>query len=299
MVRRAAAVAVALMLNATFVRAQDARAQDARTQDAVLTINVPSADVYKGPSNVTPVVGHVSQGAVLPVSRNLGSWVKVAWPAAPDGVGYVHVSMGRLGPAKADTAARATPASRASAAAAPPARTPVPVRTAAPTRLAPSTQAAVLPPSHVLGVGGLVGSMSSFGVTARAWHDNRVGLQLGVTRDAMTSAVDTARVTSLQFEPSVMYAFFDRVGDYVWIRPYAGSGVSFRNQTFSAAPGDPAAISESGVGFRVFGGTELTFASAPRFGVSADVAYRRFPTPFAGFEASPLSVSIAGHWYIK
>ena len=289
MIRRAMAVVVALTLNPALVRAQD----------TVLTVTVPSADVFKGPSNVTPVVGHASHGAVLPVSRNLGSWVKIAWPAAPDGVGYVHVTMGRLGPAKADAPTRTTAASRASAAAAPPARTPAPVRTAAPPRVAPQVPAAVAPPSHVLGVGGLVGSMSSFGASVRAWHDKRLGIQLGLTRDAMTSAVDTSRVTSVQFEPSVMYAFFDRVGDYVWIRPYAGSGVSFRNQTFSAAPGDPAAISESGVGFRVFGGTELTFASAPRFGVSADVAYRRFPTPFAGFDASPLSVSIAGHWYIK
>jgi len=289
MTRRAAAVVVALMLNPALVRAQD----------VVLTIDVPSADVYKAPSNVTPVVGHVSQGAVLPVSRNLGSWVKVAWPSAPDGVGYVHVSMGRLGPAKADASPRTTSASRPAAAAAPQARTTAaPVRTAAPARLAPA-QAPVAPPSHVFGVGGLVGSMSSFGATARAWHDNRFGIQLGLTRDAMTSGVDTGRVTSVQFEPSVMYALFDRVGDYVWIRPYAGSGVSFRNQTFTAAPGDPAPISESGVGFRMFGGTELTFASAPRFGVSADVAYRRFPTPFAGFDASPLSVSVAGHWYFK
>src|SRR5213078_2533624 len=177
------------------------------------------------------VIGHVSRGTVLPISRNLGSWVKIAWPAAPDGVGYVHVTMGRLGPAKADAPTRTTAASRASAAAAPPARTPAPVRTAAPPRVAPQVPAAVAPPSHVLGVGGLVGSMSSFGASVRAWHDNRLGIQLGLTRDAMTSAVDTSRVTSVQFEPSVMYAFFDRVGDYVWIRPYAGSGVSFRNQT--------------------------------------------------------------------
>ena len=49
-------------------------------------VNVPSADVYKGPSNVTPVVGHVSRGTAMPVLRNLGSWIKVSWPAAPDGI---------------------------------------------------------------------------------------------------------------------------------------------------------------------------------------------------------------------
>ena len=100
MVRRIAAVVLALTLNPALVRAQD----------TVLTVTVPSADVYKGPSTVTPVIGHVSRGTVLPVSRNLGSWVKIAWPDAPDGVGYVHVTMGRLGPPSADASAAKTSA---------------------------------------------------------------------------------------------------------------------------------------------------------------------------------------------
>jgi len=68
MVRRLAAVVLALALNPAPVRAQE----------AVLTVTVASADVHKGPSTVTPVIGHVSRGTVLPVSRNLGSWARVA-----------------------------------------------------------------------------------------------------------------------------------------------------------------------------------------------------------------------------
>jgi hypothetical protein len=37
----------------------------------------------------------------------------------------------------------------------------------------------------------------------------------------------------------------------------------------------------------------------PRFGVSIEVGYRRFPVLFDGFVADRLSGSIAGHWYIK
>src|SRR5258708_13714360 len=92
MIRRAAALILALTLNPALLRAQG----------TVLTVNVPSADVYKGPTTITPVIGHVARGTVLPISRNLGSWVKIAWPDAPDGVGYVHVTMGRLGPPSAD-----------------------------------------------------------------------------------------------------------------------------------------------------------------------------------------------------
>jgi hypothetical protein len=53
------------------------------------------------------------------------------------------------------------------------------------------------------------------------------------------------------------------------------------------------------MGFGFFGGTELMFSSAPRFAVSADLGYRRFPAQFPGFEPDPLSFTIAGHWYVK
>jgi len=142
--------------------------------------------------------------------------------------------------------------------------------------------------------------MHSFGATARAWRSNRLGIQLEVTRDAMTSDVAAGRVTSIRFEPGVVYALFDHVTDYVWFRPYVGSVVSFRRQTLKiSAPAAPEPASHNGVGLRVFGGSELTFAGVPQFGLSAELGYRRFPTPFPEFEADRMSVSIAGHWYIK
>jgi hypothetical protein len=290
MIRRAAALILALTLNPALLRAQD----------AVLTVNVPSADVYKGPTTVTPVIGHVSRGTVLPISRNLGSWVKIAWPDAPDGIGYVHVTMGRLGPPNADAPVRnASP--RASSAPAPVTRTiPLLGRTSVGEQVVPSGQLNVTPASHLFGVGGLLGSTSNFGATARAWHNNRLGIQFGFTRDAMTSDAGAGRLTSMQFEPGVVYALFDHVGDYVWIRPYVGSVASLRHQTLSiAAPVALDATTDNGIGFRVFGGSELTFSSIPRFGLSADLGYRRFPTPFPGFKIDPVNVSIAGHWYIK
>jgi hypothetical protein len=291
MTRRTAAIVLALAFNATLVRAQE----------TVLTVNVASADVYKGPSNVYPVIGHVSRGTVLPISRNLGSWVKVAWPDAPDGIGYVHVTMGRVGPGNAAAAPAASVSPQASTA--PAAATPIaptPTRTPAPERAPLRRHVNVTPASHLFGVGGLVGSMSTFGATARAWRENHLGIQLGLTRDAVTSDVAAGRVTSMQIEPGVVYALFDRVSDYVWIRPYVGSTVSFRHQTLNvAAPGAIETASDNGVAFRIFAGSELTFASLPRFGLSVDVGYRRLPAPFPGFDVDPLSASIAGHWYLK
>jgi hypothetical protein len=292
MIRCAAAVVLAFTLSATLARAQD----------TVLTVSVPSADVYQGATNVTPVVGHVSSGTVLPVLRDLGSWVKVAWPDAPDGVGYVHVTMGRVGPPDANAP---TPkiSRRASSAPAPPATTippPQPPPAPAAERVAPRGQPNPRPISHILGVGGLVGSMNNFGATARAWRKNRLGIQLSFTRDAMTSDVAPGRVTALQVEPGVVFALFDRVSDYIWIRPYVGSGLTFRRQTLNlATPLTLEPASDNGVGYRVFGGTELTYAGMTQFGLSVDLGYRHVPTAFPGFDPKPLSVTIAGHWYIR
>ncbi len=264
-------------------------------QDTVFTVTAPTADVYKGPSTINPVVGHVSRGTVLPVSRNLGSWVKVPWPDAPEGIGYVHVTMGRIGPPSGDepmpNGAR-TPSTPASAATAS-------QRGIAPREpMAPRSAVNVTPASHVFGVGGLVAPMTTFGASARAWRNNRLGVQFAFTRDTMTSNVADSRLTATEFEPGVVYGLFDRVSDYIWIRPYVGSTLNFRRQTLSV-PGSAATASDSGIGFRVFGGSELTFAAMPQFGLSVDVGYRRIPNPIAGFEVRPVTVSIAGHWYVK
>jgi hypothetical protein len=290
MVRRMAAVVLALTLNPALARAQD----------TVLSVTVPSADVHKGPSTVTPVIGHVSRGTVLPVSRNLGSWAKVAWPDAPDGIGYVHVTMGRLGPSSAAAAAN-MPARTSSAPASATTIVPPVTRKPASDRMAVRGELSNTPITHIFGVGGLVGPMSSFGATARAWRTDHLGIQLAFTRDAMTSDLAAGRVASIRLEPGLVYGLFDRVTDYVWFRPYVGSVLSVRHQTWKLS--GPSAIepaSDNGVGFRVFGGSELTFAGVPRLGLSAELGYRRFPTsPFPDFEADRLSVSIAGHWYIK
>jgi hypothetical protein len=300
MVRRIAAVALALTLNPMLVYAQD----------AVLTVTVTSADIYKGPSTVTPVIGHASRGTVLPVTRNLGSWAKVAWIDSPDGIGYVHVTMGRLSssngaaPAGASSAPSAAPlgSSSASAAISPAPRTAAREHTSSPTheRMAISGGPTDAPITHIVGFGGLVASRSSFGATARAWRTDHLGVQLAIARDALSSDVAAGRVTSVRLEPGIVYGLFDHVSDYVWIRPYVGSVVSFRHDTLRvAAPAVLEPVSDNSIGYRVFGGSELTFAGLPRFGVSAELGYRRFSTPFPAFEADRFTVSIAGHWYIK
>lgn len=290
MIRCAAAVVLALTLTPALVSAQD----------TVFTVTAPSADVYKGPTTVTPVIGRAARGTVLPVSRNLGSWAKVAWPDAPDGVGYVHLTMGRLASSGAEAPA-ANAAARRSADAGPATTTmPSPAGRGVPRdQMTVSDQSTGAPISHIFGVGGRVGSTRSVGATARMWRNDRVGIQFSFMRDAMTSAVTAGRVTSMQLEPGVVYALFDHVSDYVWIRPYVGSGLSFHHQSLKTSSPDVVLASDNGFGVRVFAGSELTFASVQRFGLSVEFGYRRTPTPFPGFEADKLSASLAGHWYVK
>jgi hypothetical protein len=289
MIRRIAAVVLALIINPAFLHAQD----------TVFTVTVPTASVYKGPSNATPVIGRVSRGTELSVSRNLGGWVKVAWPAGEDGIGYVPMSMGRLGgPEVGATATNVSPRPSSSAAAATTSASAA--RTSTGQQIPPRGQPRTTAISHIFGIGAVLAPMNGIGATARAWHKNHLAMQVGFVRDAVTSDIADGRVTTIGFEPAVSYAPFDRVGDYVWIRPYVGSGVSFVRQSFSlSSPLAAPPISESGVGFRAFGGGELTFAGMPQFGLSADIGYRHLPAPFAGFKADPLTLSLAGHWYIK
>ena len=63
-------------------------------QSAEFRVETASASVHKAPSIASPVIGQARQGAALEVTRDLGSWVKVPWPDASDGVGYIHVSTG-------------------------------------------------------------------------------------------------------------------------------------------------------------------------------------------------------------
>jgi hypothetical protein len=116
----------------------------------------------------------------------------------------------------------------------------------------------------------------------------------------MAGLAPTERVTSMQFEPGVLYTLADHVADYIWVRPYAGSGMTISRRSLSSTtPGAVPVASQSNVGVQAFGGTELTFAGVPRFAVSVDVAYRWGTTEFAGIDLGRVGLSVAGRWYVK
>jgi Bacterial SH3 domain len=289
MIRLAAAVGVALCVSQATLHAQA----------PVFTVQSVSADVYKAPSTGSAVIGHAPRGTALPVTRELGSWVKVSWPRAEDGVGYVHVSMGSLGQSETGRVASARssqPMAEAASSSASAIRGPAATPQGVPTRVV-YLQA----PGHLVGFGGRAGpSNVGFGASARAWSRDRFGVQFDLSRVAMAGLAPTERVTSMQFEPGVLYTLADHVADYIWVRPYAGSGMTISRRSLSSTiPGATPVASQSNVGVQAFGGTELTFAGVPRFAVSVDVAYRWGTTEFAGIDLGRVGLSVAGRWYVK
>ena len=262
-----------------------------------------SAGVHLAPSTGSPVIGRAQRGALLEVTRDLGSWVKIAWPEAQDGVGYVHVSMGSRGaaPATDSTAAAGLTSARTPGSASAPAAATSPGATGASASLS-SQPGYVTPPTHVMGLGAKMGgSMFGSGASARAWVHDRFGLQIEVTRSSLTSPVAPERMTATQLAPSLLYSLPDRVTDYVWVRPYLGAGPRLFRHTISLGPQPLAggSVAENRLGLQAFGGGELTFASLPRFALSADVRYGWFRNSPAGFDRDGLGFSVSGHWYVR
>ena len=269
-------------------------------QDATITVTASSADVYKSPSTGSPVIGHAARGTQLPVTRELGSWVRVTWPSAPEGIGFVHVSMGRVANARPPEEVRAAAGDAVKA---------IPEKTAA---LAPATASsatvanrqalsrprAATPVPHLLGIGGamMAASPVGFGVTARAWRWNRLGLRLDLSRQSDGISAGT-RASSLQFEPSALVLLNDFITNYVWFRPYAGGGVGVRHQTFTTGlTGASTSTSDNSMGYQLFGGTEVTVANAPQLAISADLIYRSHEETL---DAGGVGVGLSAHWYFR
>jgi hypothetical protein len=291
MFRQAAALALALCVSPSWLSAQTTE----------FTVKAQSATVHKGPSTGSPVIGRAPSGTVLQVARDLGSWVRVVWPDAADGIGYVHQSMGTLSQ-RAPREERLTtalqslpPAPQAS----PAMGQPVP---AAADQGWSTRTTYIPPPTHFVGVGGRIGrtEVGEFGAGVRIWSQQRIGIQVEVSRSAFTSELAAGRLTSVQFSPSVVYSLKDHVSDNLWVRPYVGGGSAVLRSSLKTGPVDAAeSVSATSYSYRVFGGTELTFPGAARLAVSAEAGYLWRRTPFPGFEVGGLGVSVAGHWYVK
>jgi hypothetical protein len=168
MVRHAAAVAVVMLLSPAWLRADS----------TTLTITVASANVHKAPSTGSAVLGQAPRGAVLQVTRELGSWVQVSWPAAQDGAGYVHVTWGSIARGPMPGARRDAPPPRHARPTCALRRGAAP-RTASGNRTGAGDEAPGVSrqPRARPDLGARIGSSpAGFGISARGWRRNRLGL---------------------------------------------------------------------------------------------------------------------------
>jgi hypothetical protein len=293
MIRHVSAVAIALCLNGVTLSAQTMEPQSSE-----LTVRIASATVHKSPSVGSPVIGKAQRGTVLPIRRNLGSWVEVPWSESENGVAFLHVNSGSIahhGAPYPNPLAAPAPAASASA----PLLAPSAGAQPAATVVEPGSrrQMYISVPSHIFGVGGRMnGSMAGFGVTARRWWGN-LGLQLDVSRSMLSRVDGPGELRSTQFAPSVLYSLPDGVSNVLWVRPYVGGGAGIYRAT--VGPALATSIAENQLGFQTFGGGEVTFSGAPQFSLSGDIAYRWARTPLAGFEPDKIGYSLSGHWYVK
>ena len=298
--RRAAVVIFALVIGASPSYAQDAR----------FAVTATSAAVHKTPSTASAVIGTAPRGKTLEVIRELGSWVRVPWPDAEDGVGYLHVSWGVLSHgtvANADvvTASRSATAIEPSQPVdSPPASalqaTPVPATPQArpPAPAVPVNRVLSLP-SRVVGLGARIGTSAiGMAVTGRAWFAGPLGAQIEAGQSTHSALVDAGQLRSVQLAPSVLFSAPGIVTNAFWVRPYLGAGMAFHRWNLRS-PVDGTAVTDNGVGSQIFGGAEFTWASLPQVALSADVRRQSVPAVFDGFDASTHSFSIAGHWYVK
>lgn len=300
MVRHVSAVGFGLCLIASSLFAQTTDQQ--KTE---LTVKIASADVHKFAMIGSPVIAKVQSGTVLEITRNLGSWVEVRWPAADGGVAFLHVSSGSIA-RRAGTDPRT---SMATAAVSPPvAATPVPsslrtAQTAASDQGGSRRATYISLPRHVLGVGGRMGaSAPRFGAAARAWWRNQLGLQVEVSRSSVDGVQTPGHMTSFQLAPSVLDPLPDGVSDSLWVRPYVGAGGNFYHATLTSGPSavdQNNAVTDKGLGFQAFGGAEATFSGAPRFALSADFGYRWSQASFVGFDPSKVRFALSAHWYVR
>ena len=177
MIRKAAATVIALCLSASPLHAQNAPSTKP-------IVNEASATVHKTPSVASPVIGTAPRGTELVVTREVGDWVKIAWPSAADGVGYVRKSaLAQVAVTSAIAKApAAAPTSVSSKAAVTPAASvaPVAVREQIPVSQPRVPQAGThyVAPTHIFGVGAVTGSSRGFGGSARGWKAGRLGVLL-------------------------------------------------------------------------------------------------------------------------
>jgi hypothetical protein len=130
--------------------------------------------------------------------------------------------------------------------------------------------------AHEMGLGGFGGSGT--GPSFRYFFNDRIGTDVTGGWYRSPSAASSSRGTTFQVSPSavVMLNKSHQLAD-IDVRPYVGAGLIYLHNTAPIQTVGNVGTTQGGLGSQVFGGVELSFASAPSIAISAEVMYHRLP----------------------
>ena len=180
-------------------------------QATQFTVTVSFANILAGASAASPII-QPRRGAKVSRSHANSEAVAIAWPAARDGVGYLHSSWGTFARGRRRRAVEAAQ--------------PVAVQIdPQPGPLTPQPVSRVLLPSHIVGVGGRIGTqaLSGFAAMGRLWFARHVGAQLELGRATHTNPA-MLRMNVTDIGVNAITSLPDLVTNAVWMRPYVGGG---------------------------------------------------------------------------
>ena len=102
-------------------------------------------------------------------------------------------------------------------------------------------------------------------------------------------------MNTMQLAPSAIFSLPNFVSNAVWLRPYVGAGASLYRSTVVTDMPDTA---ETGLGYQMFGGVELTWSALPQVAASVDLRQQWAPSP-SGVELGGFGLALSAHWYVK
>jgi hypothetical protein len=129
---------------------------------------------------------------------------------------------------------------------------------------------------HEVGLGGFGGAGG--GPSFRYFFSDRVGVDMTAGWYRSPNTGSSSRGTTFQASPSMVLMLnkSHQLAD-LDVRPYVGVGLIYLHNTTPIQTAGAVGTSQGGVGSQVYGGVELSFASAPSIAISAEVIYHRLP----------------------
>jgi len=159
------------------------------------------------------------------------------------------------------------------------------------------------PESQQIGVGMRAdGFVSAVDFNARIWTEMKLGFEIGFGKRHGWTEVPV----------SVLYTIAHIDTEPVYIRPYAGGGISYNRIPLGWGYNANECVSDwqagrecepptasTKIGGQGFVGAEFTFKAFPRLSVGTDIGHWRVPSGWQGHSFSETGIKLNIHYYLK